>query len=184
MSYTVSKEPAVNNVKIGFRYDYKKHTPLLFKKKLDNIKGELKHYHNFSKWRNKFTYLIYWTKGYVNTTGIKNLVDIDESKHHFMKLLDITEEDITSQPSIHNICASGSYSKVINIPKIEKHLREFEKTYRVTYHRSYFPAIFVKIPNIGTCNLFRNGNFSIVGVRQMENIPILMDLITSALNNV
>lgn len=171
--------PKVQNIKIGFRYDSKTYNQNYIKEKLDHL--STKHSHNFSVLRNKYVYIIYWTSGYVNVTGIKQEALIADSQLHFSYLMNIKEE--ISDPSIHNICASGRFSNQIDLERIHEIVRE-KSLLSAIYNLSYFPALFLKNPKYGTCVMYKNGKYSLVGVKKTENIIPFIEKVRELLNSV
>ena len=160
-------EPVIRNIKVGFRYNTETRS-------VNDIKGiltrlESKHLHNFSVLRSCYVYTIFWTGGYVNITGIRNRSEIDKSEKHIMNLMKLNTEDITQQLEVHNICASGTFSKIIDLERTRKYIKH-NTSHRVTLNLEYFPALFIRIKKLGTCVLYRNGKYSLMAIRQFNQV--------------
>lgn len=172
--------PVVQNIKIGFRIEYKNSIDTL-KKNCEKKSCSVKHYHNFSVIRDRFVFSIFWKKGYVNVTKLKCFSHIEQTIVCIISLLDLERQDIVDTPIIHNICASGRFSRPLNLTLTKKKLEE--KNIRTIKNLSFFPALFVKIVGLGTVVCFQNGKYSLVGVNTEEKVHKLIDCFLKHINN-
>ena len=159
-----ASEPIIQNIKVGFRYEVKNTPSSSIRERLQQKNS--KNLHNFSVLRDKFVYSIFWTGGYVNITGIRNANKIQEAQNHIIELLNL---DCRQSAEIHNICASGKLSKAVNLERIRDYVSNNTKD-KVILNLSFFPALFIKVRNFGTCVLYRNGKYSLVAVRKFEDL--------------
>lgn len=171
--------PIVRNIKIAIQFDTKKYSTKILKNNIDKKGLIIKHYHNFSVLRSEFVYSVFWSSGYVNITKIPSLEAIEKSKDQILRIMNICPEDLILNHSVQNICASGSFSQSFNLHEIGK--RWDSEQISLRKNLSAFPAIFAKCNNLGTCVLFQNGKYSLVGVRKEINLEPLLSLITCQL---
>ena len=168
--------PEIRNVKIAIKVDISKYCPSVLKRRTIETGVNTKHYHNFSIIRTQYVYSVFWKSGYINITKIPDLHGIEKAVSHISSILSIDRDHI--QPhTIHNICASGDFSRTFNLSRLKKALSK-EKDINVSRNLSAFPALFLRYPNLGTCVLFQNGKYSLVGVNEDRKLTHLIRKVT------
>lgn len=167
-------DPIIRNIKIAIRFCKKKHHGTELKSRISET--SIKHYHNFSILRSTYVYSIFWNCGYVNITKIPSMCEISRATENILSLLRVPTSDLL-KTDIHNICASGKFSEKLNLSVIKDKLSK-EGSLQVNRNLSAFPALFVKCSSLGTCVLFQNGKYSLVGVNSTSKLSLLLKIIT------
>lgn len=169
--------PIIRNIKIAIQFSTENCNISDLKHRVDNLTIPATHYHNFSVVRESFVYSVFWSCGYINITKIRSFADINAAKTTILNILQLTPSDLIRDYSLHNICASGSFSNRLDLEKLTS-IWSRKEGFRVRKNLSTFPALFVKCSNLGTCVLFQSGKYSLVGVREEKNLVILLDHIS------
>lgn len=146
-----------------------------------NLKGALKQKEcvrrqNFSIVRERFTYMIYEDRGYVNVANIKHWEELLDVLPVFCTSFNI---DITKLPAdrlqVDNITASGSFFKRIDLIQLNSYFNnkppssQFPLTV-CQFWRKRFPAVFLKTRQSGTVIVHNSGCYCIVGAKNLENL--------------
>ena len=116
-------------------------------------------------------FIIFYTCGHVNVTGIKKFCNIPKAIKTFCLLLNIHKSLLTKAATIDNICLSGKFSKNIVLKTLGERLKL--TNIRFQYNRDFFPGAFCRIPELGTITVFSSGSYVIVGAKCLmsaENI--------------
>lgn len=166
----VEVQPTIRNLKIGVTLPIRelKHTVLA------NTKLDLVNHSNYSVIRDTFVYIIFWSGNYVNITKIPSLASIIISVKHLQALLNIDNSEY--QITVHNICASGKFLKQCNLKVLQNLLKVSNIDARVKLNQSVFPALYVKYLT-GTCIIFRNGKYTVVGCNTENDITFIVNSI-------
>ena len=165
-------DPIIQNVKIGIRFDVARYDMQNLKKRATCQCENISNYHNFSVLRSVFVYSIFWNCGYINITKIPSTQKIEKAISHILLILGINSSHL-EEKHIHNICASGAFSKNLDLTKIKNQLSQREDL-KVRRNLSTFLALFVKVIGTGTCVLFQNGKYSLVGVKTEQTLAKLI----------
>ena len=169
--------PQIQNIKghfyVSCKYGFKKTLQLICANK--HIK--IKFHHNFAVVRNKFVYIIWYERGFVNVTKIKSISKLHKSMSHFCKLFKVSSNN--KKVTIDNITASGKFHQCINLKKLALFLEA--QQFQTRYNRYKFPAIFVKIYKHGTLTIFGSGSFNIVGCRSLDHLSAVYN---ESVNNI
>ena len=164
--------PTVNNIKIHFRINSTYINNLLHKS------TKLKLYSNYFVYRNKFTFIVFYS-GFVNVTGVKRCVDIIKARNLFLFEVRYKNNFDDIGVVVDNITASGNLHNFIDLRKIRTKLES--KLFRCRYRPEFFAGLFITSRNCrGTVILFHSGKYSIVGCRTKEEINLLCETILSA----
>lgn len=166
--------PTIRNIKVGVNISVCKYRDWTIKRSSLNVVN----HSNYSVLRDVFVYIIFWSGNYVNVTKIPSFKEVSKSVKHFQRILKINKCDY--KITIHNICASGKFKKDYNLKKLHHILKEHIKG-RVKLNQSVFPALYVKY-NIGTCIIFQNGKYTIVGCDKRKNIRTIVESICAVMN--
>lgn len=172
---TSSSKPSVQNIKIGFKL-VSIQTKAAMKKSARERCSKFTDYHNFSVIRDKHVFSIFWDSGYINATKIKSFREIEQAVSNISNILNVSRNQFSEKPTIHNICASGRLLINLNLTKLKNNLLQFEDI-KITRNLASFPALFIKIPQLGTCVLFQNGKYSLVGIKSEDKIVQLYERI-------
>jgi TATA-box binding protein (TBP) (component of TFIID and TFIIIB) len=131
---------------------------------------------NFSIVRERFTYLVYPKRGFINVCKIGNLEEYSTVMHTFAKSFKVDERELSaSRIKIDNITASGSFQRKVNLNELNSYfnrnplLLPFPKTV-YHYNRNRFPAAFIKTRQGGTVAIHSSGKFFIVGTKNTKQI--------------
>lgn len=174
----ISEYPIIRNLKIGLRLDIGK-----YKESLHNL--DITHYSNFSVLRDIYVYIIFWSGNYVNITKIPSIRFLQHSIKHFMSILKIKssrlkrlfkKKRLLKNISIHNICASGRFKTSRNLKTLRNFLTTEKLNARVKLNQTFFPALFVKFSQ-GTCIIFQNGKYTVVGCNNHKSVFEIADSI-------
>lgn len=191
----VTKEPTVNNIKIHLRV-HKSSIPIL-KKSIETLReqsGDLlgknrkklfnKH-HNFVVFRNSYVFIIFYTKGAVNITGIKDFIYISEAVENFCATFCIPSTQITEYV-IDNVSANGDFGKTVDLRSLKHHINKQEDRSNlinsVSFNTNYFPAAFCKTFSIGTILVFCSGKYNIVGAKCREDVQKIFETVVVYIN--
>jgi TATA-box binding protein (TBP) (component of TFIID and TFIIIB) len=151
-----------------------------------SLKGKrFKQYHNFLCVYDRYTYIIFPKRMYVNITGVKNFEELPSVIPNFCKDFNIDIGLIESNFVIDNLTASGHFGKSLNLADIQEYLNEGESPpFTVSYDRDIFPGAYCK-HRLGTISLFATGRFNILGVKcsqEIEEVFTSMLAITNKLS--
>ena len=137
---------------------------------------EKKKKHNFFIVKERFTYMIYDKRGYINIANIKHWDELLNVARVFATSFRLDEEKLTSDRlQVDNITASGDFCRKINLLELNKHF--CEKRADLTfpnaiyqYRRNRFPAAFIKTRQCGTVILHSSGRYCIVGAKNLTDL--------------
>lgn len=175
--------PYVSNIKGNFKIKIKNNNLKDRCKNLDSVKI----FHNFLVIKNIFTYIVFYSSGHINFTGVNHFFKIKKCIKHFLNILKLKKHDYKILTiKIDNITCSGKFGKYLNLKKLKKEVisnkqSEIENI-QVTSNTSYFSGTFVKFPKIGTVIIFPNGSYSMVGIKCRKNITILFHKVTALIS--
>lgn len=152
----------VSNLKIAFTCDSQ--GLLHFKKTCVSAK----HYSNFSVLKLTFTYIIFWSVGYINVTKLRKEADIEKARKEFE-----TEAQITlhSKSTIHNIFAHTTINLNNKPLKWISTNIDFESDC-VFFNKSFYPGLRIKSED-GTIIIFQSGKVTLLGSRSFSSLETL-----------
>lgn len=165
--------PKVNNLKVHL---------LLTKsgvKKLEYslLNKEKKTYNNFHVLKNeRFTYIIFPKKGFINVTGIPNFGHLKSVTPQLCDFFGLKADDVASDVIIDNISASGNFGRRVNLTTLQTTVNgKGGEIFVVQGDRNIFPGSFCKTRKLntkgfGTLTLFSSGSYVLVGCRSMEDV--------------
>jgi TATA-box binding protein (TBP) (component of TFIID and TFIIIB) len=182
-SERIVQEPRVNNIKIRLVVSPSS-LPRLKRsiERLDKSSGAtvgtnrkrlFKKHHNFIVFRNSYVFIIFFSNGTVNITGIKSFSCITHALQTFCSSFRVSRRQITDY-IIDNVSANGDFGKQINLVNLKQDINKREKKENLiqsaSFNTNYFPAAFCKTYKIGTILVFNSGKFNIVGAKCQRHV--------------
>jgi TATA-box binding protein (TBP) (component of TFIID and TFIIIB) len=162
--------PKINNIKARIE---------LRNKDLAELQRSLKsrlnvrRYGNFIVIKKKLTYVVWPDSGTVNIIGLTRFQDVSSAVLEMCQEFKIKESRFRSQLIIDNVCANGSFGKLIELSKLEKKLYG-NKSFKVNLNRDYRPgAVCRTFAGIGTIIVFSTGAYIIVGAKCLEHVETM-----------
>jgi TATA-box binding protein (TBP) (component of TFIID and TFIIIB) len=133
-----------------------------------------KRHHNFIVFRNDFVFIIFFSSGTVNITGIKGFSHITSALQTFCTVFNIKRRHLQDL-TVDNVSANGQFSQLLDLAQLKQVINEREEKgdkliSSVSYNTNYFPAAFCKTFSIGTILVFNSGRFNIVGAKCQSHI--------------
>lgn len=132
--------------------------------------------HNFCVVRERFTYLLYAERGFINVANIKNWKDFFSVLQTFSDSFEIDCRQLSADRlKVDNITASGHFKQKVDLNKLNTYFNErqanspFPKTI-YQYRRNRFPAAFIKTRESGTVVLHGSGKYIIVGTKNTKQL--------------
>lgn len=157
--------PKIGNLKLGIRANVS-----TIHHALKSLDLKVKHFGNFSVLRDVYVYIIFWSGNYINITKVPNVRRVKASIRHLISLFKNVTLDIDLRSlKVHNICASGQFIRSYSLRKLVDHFRKSDEAIRVKLNPVFFPGLFVKYEG-GTCTIFQNGKYTIVGCKNCTRI--------------
>lgn len=114
-----------------------------------------------------FTYIIFHS-GFINAVGIRVKDDITKAVEHFCTLNHLSKKDISSI-TIDNITAKGKLRHSLSLERLFHFSKKVRGKYLSNYNPLHFPSLNLSF-TYGKILLFKNGKFSAVGIRCIEDI--------------
>jgi TATA-box binding protein (TBP) (component of TFIID and TFIIIB) len=162
---------SVSNIKGAFKILHCENTL----KELKKIPTEYtKFYSNCVVLRHKFVYIIYWTSNYVNVTKIPSKEDLSKCVSHFEE---ITKLECEKSVRIHNIVAHGNFNARQELEDLSRRLHLVKSSHIILLNRSFFPSLFIKKLDFGTCIIYQTGKFCLIGVKDFEKLDSFFESI-------
>lgn len=128
----------------------------------------LKRHGNFFSFKNKYSYIVFSKKNFVNVTGIKKIEDVEDVKNNLCLLVNgLTLQDC-SELVIDNITSSGCLNVRIDLNKCLHFLRDREV--KCHHNSMYFPGLFIKFLEHGRVIVFSSGKFSMIGMKCQKDV--------------
>ena len=138
-------------------------------------KPKVKKY-NFYVVKERYTYMIFEKRGFINIANIKSWEDLANVLPSFEKSFSIkTVKLASSMLKVDNITASGVFPARINLVGLNDHFSkappsaQFPKAI-YQYSRNRFPAAFIKTRQCGTVILHATGRYCIVGAKDLADL--------------
>ena len=167
---SVASLPIIRNVKIHFNVCDKEKLEREIKLLEKSSNANVKSYHNFLVYKGQYTFIFFCTSGTVNITGIKQFEEIAIAVNFFCTQFNFCLEEI-GEVVIDNSTASGSFGIPINLRNLKNELfRSIGSSVDVSLNPEYFPSVVCRSSGIGTCLVFANGKYCIVGAKCFEHV--------------
>jgi len=129
----------------------------------------VKKFSNFVVIKAQFTYIVFWSGGYVNVANLKAFSDLELAKKEFQRLTGIL---LLSKWDVQNIHAHGQIDlKRRSLSWIVRHSNPLDG--KLLYDRSFFPGLRLKFPE-GTIVIWQSGKYSALGVRDLNSLEKLV----------
>lgn len=187
---TSSSFPRVNNIKVHVQLTLEGRDRLRWNLKHSNL-GVVRHA-NISVCRQPLTvgglhqrrvYIIFDSdkRSYVNITGIRDFVHLDDVVPQFCLFFSLLPSDLLSlQPHIDNISAAGVFNRRIDLNCLQEKIRGLEvggeraTDFTIVLNRNKFPGAACRstlvAKGFGTITLFSSGKYIIVGSKCRERL--------------
>ena len=169
----IKSVPSIKNIKIHFQSLYKAISVIkqVLEDKLTSGEHTIKKHNNFYVYREKYVYIIFPKRGYINCTKLSSYQDIKPAIDHFYTKFNIEKYDYFFK--IDNIQASGQMIwKTIDLNKFKLYVNQ-KTNAKAVYNPSHFPGLNIRVPNKGTIILFSSGKYTIVGSKEENDISIV-----------
>jgi TATA-box binding protein (TBP) (component of TFIID and TFIIIB) len=142
----------------------------------------MREYHNFYTVKGgRFVYIMYYSSGYCNVTGIKSMDLIDDVMSEVGKTFGVPRRALHNA-GVDNICASGTLATGrVNIYKIHTYLQGEPQLQLTSCHDiNIFPGLFIRCRRKRfTISLFQSGKYCIVGANSIEVVSKAFEILTS-----
>jgi TATA-box binding protein (TBP) (component of TFIID and TFIIIB) len=139
------------------------------------------------RWEEKIKVFLYIESRTLNFTGIASFDHIQETIEKFCHFCNISKKHIViidNSTSSLKICRLHLYRLAEELNQLKSFNNNNIIIKRVTTNLEKFPAVRVKT-NIGSLNFFSSGSIIILGVKNKQNLSILVDFVqTIERNNV
>ena len=151
----------VSNIKIAFTCNSEE------LRARQSVKCKVKHYSNFSVLKLTFTYIIFWSSGYINVTKLKTKKDISSARIEIEELFKIK---LHEKFDIHNIFSSGQIN--LHIHSLYWIYKNIEVNSKKVLYLSFYPDLRIMCRK-GTIIIFQSGKVTILGCKSFENLSEL-----------
>ena len=132
--------------------------------------------HNFFVVKERFTYMVYEKRGFINVTKIRNWEELFTVMLAFAESFKIDQTKLGSERlKVDNITASGNFKRNVDLNKLNIYFNKrpsnapFPKTI-YQYGRNRFSGAFVKTRQSGTVIVHKSGKYIIVGSKTVEQV--------------
>jgi TATA-box binding protein (TBP) (component of TFIID and TFIIIB) len=124
--------------------------------------------------RNSFVFVIFFSSGVVNVTGIKSFGYITQALQTFCTTFKIKRRHIQDLV-IDNVSANGQYNCPIDLSLLKQVInqrdnKEDNLISSASFNNSYFPAAFCRTYSVGTILVFGSGRYNIVGAKCQSHV--------------
>jgi TATA-box binding protein (TBP) (component of TFIID and TFIIIB) len=150
---------------------------------LSNRSKKAKRTRNIVVVREKFTWTIFPSCGFVNVTNIKNWDDVDNVIPSFANSFDISERDIINRLTIDNSTSTIDSKRPINLIALQNIFAQLDlrrSSFPLSvfeFDRDIFPGAFFKSKQCGTIVVFGSGKLNVMGATCLNDIKMLYQFI-------
>jgi TATA-box binding protein (TBP) (component of TFIID and TFIIIB) len=186
--------PAIKNIKFHFTVSNIRQlnssiADIITLQLQDNFEGKSlsTRHNNFVVYKHKYVYTIFFNRGYINCTKVKQYSDISGAIEEFCADFQFSRRDIVGGVVIDNTTYSGSFYRNINLLQLQNIINA-DISIKANFNPAHFPGLFFKSQTSGTIIVFYSGKYSIVGAkcqrdaeevyRQMKKFLCMMDRVS------
>ena len=162
----------ITNFKGHFRYTNSEENKRRVRNLTSGDKCSVKHHANFTVLKSEFTFVVFWTAGFVNVTKVRRLDQLNTSV--VREFGNITGIFSANSPIVDSIHAKGSVT--LTHPLRTLHESAIQLGFNAELRPSYFSGLIVRSAE-GTLIVFQSGKYFILGSKTVDNTEKVSDLL-------